>query len=426
MRKSQRLIFGVLLFAAGIFAGTSLSFTDSLREAMQPPPLPSPSEGARGASSAQANPEDTDAAKQKLDEAFRTLLERHLSNGMTPSALAEGAIRGMVESFKDPYTRYMAPSDAALHAQGTAGEYFEIGAGVRKNGEEFVIASVNVGGPAEAAGIRDGDVILSVDGVALAGKTQSDVEAMVRGAAAGKVLLSLHRTGVPEPLAVTVAREKRVITTVTAEPLLAGKLRVVRIAVTEFNENTDEQFGRVMEDVRDTGAQGIVLDLRNNSGGLVQQAKDIACRFVRSGLVITRELRDGTRDEERCYGFGRGLLIPVVVLVNNGTASASEIVTAALKDNGVAAVLGTKTFGKGLIQGFETLPDGSQLAITIERWLTPKGELIHGKGIEPNLVIPVNAVVDEAGGDSMLEAALEYLAGQRPPKPVADAGGDAN
>lgn len=306
-------------------------------------------------------------------------------------ALTYGAIRGMLAGLDDPYTRFLSPEDYRQFSTETHGEFGGIGAvlGMKRDesGKREIITVVEVieGGPASRAGIQEGDAILGVDGKSMAGMSLEDAVRMIRGPKGTTVKLTLGRKGIEEPLEVSIVRE-------TVEvPVVEHKMlddKVGYLALKQFNDLTASKTDEALQDLDREGMKALIIDVRNNPGGLLSSVLDVASSFVNEGpIVFTKQRRGGVEPkmpETRRY---RGYDLPLVVIVNGMSASGSEILAAALKDYGLAKLVGTTTFGKALVQSVYPLSDGSAVVITTAKYLTPKGEDINKKGVVPDEVV---------------------------------------
>ncbi len=306
--------------------------------------------------------------------------------------LAYGALAGMTTPLEDEYTSFLVPADAGPIAAHLSGEYEGIGVTIESRDGNLVVLAPLPGSPAAKAGLLPKDVIEAADGHVLHGLTVEEAAALVRGPAGSTVRLTIRRPGVPEPFAVEVVREKLTQPAVTYEIQPGTKVAVIRILV--FGDQTIEQLDGALQQARTDGATGVVLDLRNNGGGWVTSAQETIGRFVPTewGPALFRDedpTPENTPESLPILGGGQQVYdLPLVVLVNEGTASASEIVAGALKDYGRAKIIGARTFGKGSVQRVHNFDDGSSARITIAQWLTPQQRVIEDQGIEPDIVIP--------------------------------------
>jgi carboxyl-terminal processing protease len=320
-----------------------------------------------------------------------------------------GAIRGALGTLEDPYTLFVEPQPRALEKAELEGQFGGIGAYITRGPAGEVILTPMVDSPAEQAGVQEGDVVLRVDDTPITPEMTSDqVVLLIRGEVGTQVALTLQRVGVADPIVVTVTR--RNIETPSVEwRTLDQDPAIGYIRVRLFTERTGRELERALQDLREAGVTSLILDLRDNGGGLLDAAVDVTSQFLRDGVVLYEDQRD---QSEKSYSVNKGGLaldLPLVVLVNGGTASASEIVAGALQDYGRASLIGEKTFGKGSVQLVYDLTDQSSLHVTVARWLTPNRHRIDGEGLRPDVeVIPTDE--DRAAGtDPQLEQAVAYL-----------------
>ena len=320
--------------------------------------------------------------------------------------LEEGVFDGMMGALEDPYSVYYTQEELQEQLADNEGVFFGIGAYIsidKVSGFPFVSGLIE-GAPAEGAGLRP-DVIYQVDGVDTYGMTLNDVVSIVRGEEGSTVTLNIIRGN--ENFDVDVVRAK--VTSETAKgEMLEDDIGYIQIS--EFADVTVDQFTEAYAVLKGKGAKALILDLRGNPGGLLSAAVDISRQILPEGLIVYTEDKQGKREEYTCDGT-RKIEIPMVVLVNGGSASAAEIVTGAIKDHGVGTVMGTTTYGKGIVQKIYSLSDGSAIKLTVSAYYTPNGTNIHETGIEPDVEVlfDAEAYYAEESVDNQLEAAKEYL-----------------
>lgn len=337
-----------------------------------------------------------------------------------PDALVDAAIDGMMQQVGDSYTMYLEPVEAAPLAEAMSGEYEGIGIWVDYPDGRVRIISPMPGSPAEQAGLRSNDIIVAADGVPLSSENEANVS-LIRGPAGTTVELTIERDG-DETFEVTVERAR--ITTPSVISARVGENgQFAHIRVTIFSDTTTDQLDAALEQAMQDGVDGIILDLRNNGGGWVDQAQKVIGRFlpVGAGPALYEDVDATTPEMESQPIIGGGPLIdetPLVVLVNGGTASASEIVAGALSDYERAEIIGETTFGKGSVQRVHDFGDGSSLRITFAQWLTPDRNVIQEVGIAPDVPVTDDP---ETETDEQLEAAIAVLSGEPLPEasPVA-------
>lgn len=324
-----------------------------------------------------------------------------------------GAIRGVIRTLNDPDTALTDPQIAAISRADITGGFEGIGARVRMNEEGYlVVAQPFENQPAAKAGLSPGDIILEVDGTPVQGMDIYQAISLIRGPAGTEVQLLIQRLGEEEPFLVTIIRSKIEIPTVQAK-ILAGDVAYLRL--NDFHGRAIAQARRALRSLLDQDPVGLILDLRDNPGGLLDTAVDVSSLFLKPDQVILIELR---KDEEkktyRAKGRPLALDIPLVVLINGGSASASEIVAGALQDNSRGVLLGEPTFGKGSVQLPHQLSDGAELRVTIAQWLTPSGHALrNGNGLLPDIPVPMTSQDFQAGRDPQLNRALEYFTSEQ-------------
>ncbi len=319
-----------------------------------------------------------------------------------------GAIRGMVNTFGDQNTAFIDPDRASLLQEDASGSFEGIGAVVQLDElGRLVIAEPFAGRPAAEAGLLRGDVVLEVDGKPLRGLSLYESVLLIRGPANTPVVLTILREGESEPLNIEVLRAKIEIKVVESE-LLEGNIGYVKLS--EFSSGASNKLGRAITELRQQGAEKLILDLRDDPGGYLSESVAVSSLFLKEGVVV-REKRKGNQEEQVYEASGPHIAadLPMVVLINRGSASASEIVAGALKDHRRATLIGEQSFGKGTVQLPHTLSDGSELRVTIAQWFTPNGNLIHKEGIVPDIVVERSQEDFLEGRDPQLDRALEYL-----------------
>lgn len=301
--------------------------------------------------------------------------------------LIEGALRGMVDTL-DPHSAYVSPEEYALFESDTTGEFGGVGVEIDARGEWLTVIAPIPGSPAARAGIRAGDEFISIEGRDARNMDVDTAVRRMRGTPGSRVRVELRRRGRREPMRVELVREVVHVESVDARLLPEG---VGYVNLKSFQDRASEEMERALDRLdREAGGRvrGIVLDLRNDPGGLLDEAVYLADMFLREGVIVTTRGRDGrAQDEARARVAGTRPEVPMVVLVNEYTASAAEILAGALQDHRRAMVVGTRTFGKGSVQTVIDLPDGGALKLTIARYFTPSGRSIQARGIAPDVVV---------------------------------------
>ncbi len=343
-------------------------------------------------------------------EAWAYLTRDHVDRSkLDPKVFTEAAIQGMLEALDDPHTSYLGPEAFAIDNEDLQGRFEGIGAEVstRRDGKLIVVAPIP-GSPAEAAGIRPGDVILEVNGESLEGVSLLEAVKRIRGPRGTSVRLLIQHLGSVDPVLVEVQRG--------VIPLVSVRLRsdpgekLAHIRLTSFYADTPQKLAETIKQAVDSGAQGIILDVRDNPGGLLNSVVEVASLFLKDGLVVYEVDGSGRRTNwsvRQVEGASVARDLPMVVLVNEFSASASEVLVGALQDYERATVIGATTFGKGSVNILRPLSNGGGLYITYARWYTPEGRLIEGQGITPDVLVTAR---DPRDADVMqLEKAREVL-----------------
>lgn len=324
--------------------------------------------------------------------------------------MENGLYRGLVASLGDIYSEYYTAQEWEDMMQQTEGIYFGIGAGVQQDTETLYpkIVTVYKGTPSEEAGLRENDIIYEVDGVSTYNMSTTDVVALIKGEEGTYVNLTIYREGESDYLSFDVQRRQVSIPTVNFEMLEDGQ---AYIQITEFDEITVSQFEQALADARAGGMKGLILDIRSNPGGRLDAVVDIAGMILPKGLVVYTEDKYGNRRDYNSDGE-HPLEVPLVVMINGNSASASEILAGAVKDYGIGKLLGTTTFGKGIVQTIIQMTDRSAVKLTVSSYFTPKGNNIHGIGIEPDVECVFDGEAyygDPARPDNQLEEAKKVL-----------------
>ncbi|NDJ78310.1 MAG: S41 family peptidase [Chloroflexi bacterium] len=340
------------------------------------------------------------------------LLHAEYGGDLDDTTLMEGAIIGMLSSLGDPHTDYMDPDTYAHILEAMSGAYEGIGATVRKdeNTGGLELVSIIEVSPAEAAGLRPGDQIVEVAGDDVTGLTQSEIVALVRGPAGTPVLLGILRPGEPEILEFEVIRDEITAPSVYSE-MLDGDIAYIRLV--QFDLDTGVLLRNVIEELDVNNRSGLILDVRADPGGYLTTSIEVASVFIEEGPVV---IERGPGREHTYQALGNAIApdVPMVVLVDEGSASASELVAGALQDLDRAVVVGMPTFGKGSVQTWRELSNGGGVRITISRWYTPNGTSVSEVGITPDIIVPFEIESPE-DDDPQIQAAIEVLQGELEP-----------
>ena len=338
------------------------------------------------------------------------ILERDFY-GQLPTAqqMTYGAIRGVLTTLGDPYTIFVEPKPRQLEKDDLRGSFGGIGAWVSKREDGAIVLKPMEDKPAQQAGILEGDVVIQVDDQEISpDMSLEDVILLIRGPVGSIVKLTISRADYPEPLVFEITREKVETPTVSWRLLDEGQ-GLGYVSVSLFTERTNKELDTALKDLKAQEATRLILDLRNNSGGLLETSIDVASQFIPDGIVLYEQRRD---QEEKSYPARRGgkaTDIPLVVLVNAGTASASEIVAGAIQDSGRGILIGESTFGKGSVQLVYDLSDQSSLHVTVAHWFTPNRHEITGNGLTPNIVVPLTEEDHAQDRDPQLDRAIAYF-----------------
>lgn len=321
-----------------------------------------------------------------------------------------GAISGMVASLGDPYTLFMTPEENKDFSQVMQGNLEGIGAevGMRKN--IVTIVSPLTDSPAMKAGLQAGDKILKIDDKITDGMTIDEAVGHIRGPKGTQVTLTITRDGWTEVKEIKITRDVINIPIVKLEMKKAGDKTVAYLALYHFTDNSVAEFKKVAQQILTSDAKGIILDLRNNPGGYLESSVEIASWFLPEGqMVVSEDYGNGKKQEHRSTGVDKLGSYQVVVLINQGSASASEILAGALRDNKTFKLVGAKSFGKGSVQELEQLSNGTSLKITVAKWYTPSGHSIMDDGLEPDVKVEITKEDFDNGRDPQLDKALELL-----------------
>jgi len=339
---------------------------------------------------------------QDLDtvvEAWNTILQDYVDkDNIDTSAMSQAAIKGMLEALDDPHSSYLDPEDYQLSLASLEGKLEGIGAQVAiKEGQLMIIAPIP-DSPAARAGIRAGDIVLEVDGRPTSEMSLAEAVLTIRGPKGTPVRLLILHQDETEPEEIEIVRAEIDLPSVRSE--MRGD--IAYISLTYFSERTDEELSPVLQSIAGEAATGIILDLRSNSGGLLQTVVDVASHFLREGVVVSVVDNQGKHTTLEVTSKEIITDLPLVVLVDSYSASGSEVLAGALQDYARATIAGTRTFGKGSVNTLHQLKNGSGLYITIARWLTPNGRLIEGEGLHPDYELDLT-------GEEAIQWAIDYL-----------------
>ena len=333
--------------------------------------------------------------------------EEYVDQPLDDKALMRGAINGALESIGDPQTSYMDPDEFIQANIPLIGSYEGIGAWVDTDGEYLTIISPMPGSPAERAGMKPGDEVVAIDGEDMTGVDGNIVIRKVMGPAGSTVLLTVRRADVPDLLEFEVVREQIEVSSVESEMLEDG---IGYVQILSFSGETISELRSALRELLEEEPSGMILDLRGNGGGFLDSAIDVSSEFIAEGLILTEKFGDGVEETYDSSGKGLATDIPLVVLINAGSASASEIVAGAIQDYERGVLVGETSFGKGSVQFWLELDDDEgALRVTVARWYTPEGRLIDQEGLVPDFEVILTEEDFEAETDPQLDKAIEVL-----------------
>lgn len=347
---------------------------------------------------------------QKLNY-LEELIDTEYLDEKDESSLREGLYAGLLAGLKDPYSTYYTAEQYKELNTSNEGSYVGIGAVLQKDNDGgATVVQLYEGGPGEQAGLKTGDVIKAIDGTDVTEKETSDIASMVRDSEKDSVTLTIQRENEEKTRDIKVEIRDVEIKTVSHE-MLSGDTGYIRIS--EFSEVTSDQYKKAFADLKDQGMKKLVVDLRDNPGGLLTAVCGVLRQILPEGLIVYTEDKNGKREEETCDGKNE-LTMPLAVLVNGNSASASEIFAGAVKDYGIGTIVGTTTYGKGVVQTIQPLTDGSAVKITIAKYFTPKGNDINKKGITPDVEAELSGDITDWAEltheeDTQLQTALKEL-----------------
>ncbi|GAB4490792.1 MAG: S41 family peptidase [Anaerolineales bacterium] len=390
-------------FAGGFVAGHSLATSNQPLLALPGAPAITTPQAANS-----ATPSDYQTLFKPFWEAWDLVHKQYVDQPVDDTLLMQGAIRGMLASLGDQHTSYMDPSQFTQANSELSGEYSGIGAWVDTSGEWLTINSPMPGSPAEKAGLLPGDVIIKVDGDDMTGVPPELVIKRVLGPQGTLVKLTVMRQGEAKPLEFEVTRAKIVVPSVEGKMLDNG---VAYVKISTFGDKTTSELKATLTELMKQNPRGMVLDLRNNGGGYLQTAVEVMSQFLEGGqTVLIEKYGDGTQQKYESQAGGLATKIPLVVLVNEYSASASEITAGAIQDYGRGKLVGVTTYGKGSVQIWTPLNDEKgAVRITVAKWYTPLDRTIHKVGLTPDVVVEMTEADHTAKRDPQLDAALKTL-----------------
>jgi carboxyl-terminal processing protease len=426
--RSCLLVFGaIVLLGVAFFSGFAVGAlfpTNAIRQALSPAntpvfqatpfPTPLPEEATlEPVAPTQVFQATTDEELQELFkpfwESWDLLHENFVDQPLDDMALMRGAISGMLAATGDKHTSYMNPEQfAQANAEMSGEEYTGIGAWVNTTGEYIEVVSPMKNSPAEKAGLKAKDIVIAINGEDMTGTPGDLALQKILGPAGEPVTLTIRRG--EDILEFTIVREKITVPAVEYE-MLEGD--IAYIALNTFNELATDQVRAALKELLAQNPKGLIFDLRNNGGGFLVTAIEITSEFVSKGIVMYEEYGDGSRESYNAQPGGLATEIPLVVLINEGTASASEITAGAIQDYGRGTLIGVTSYGKGSVQNWIPLrTEAGGVRITIARWLTPNGNQINEVGLTPDIEVPYTQEDVDADRDPQLDAAINFLNGK--------------
>jgi carboxyl-terminal processing protease len=339
-------------------------------------------------------------------EAWQLIQRDYYGDLPTEEEMTYGAIRGAVNTLGDPFTAFIEPDAAEINRQDDSGSFEGIGAYVTMQDGRLMIVSTFEGQPAEQVGLRRNDIVLQVDDTVIENMSIYEAIDLIRGPAGTTVTLTILREG-EEPFEVEVTRASIDIPVVESEMREDG---IAYVRLIDFSSDAAAKLEAAVEEMLAQNPTGLILDLRSNPGGWLNEAVLVSGLFLpEDELVLIERFRDGTERPYYSPNQPVNLDLPMVLLVDGGSASASEIVAGALQDHGRATLIGETTFGKGSVQWPHELSNGAELRVTVARWFTPADRAIHGEGLEPDITVELTVEDIDAGLDPQLDRAVEYL-----------------
>jgi carboxyl-terminal processing protease len=411
VNKNVNIILGLFVaiillagaFSGGFIAGNlipSRGQVPILSDLIPSPPTVAPERQS-------ATPAELQSLFTPFWEAWNIVHTQYVDQPVDDLALMQGAIRGMMDTLGDEQTFYMDPEMYKTETLRVQGEYEGIGAYVDMQGDYLTIVSPIAGSPAELAGLHPGDKVIAIDDKDMTGTPPVEVRSRVLGPEGTEVKLTIRREGEPEPLEFVITRAR--ITIRSAE----GKMLendIAYVDINTFGDRTTQELRAALQNLMKQNPKGIVIDLRNNPGGYLNTAIEVSSEFIEEGVIMYEQYGDGRRDQYEALGNGQATDIPIVVLINQGSASASEILAGALQDYGRARLVGVQSYGKGSVQIWQPLSNDQGAAhVTIAKWLTPKERAIDHVGLAPDVLVEMTPEDFAADRDPQLDAAVETL-----------------
>lgn len=343
-------------------------------------------------------------------DVWKRVKQGYITKNTEDKKLFYGALSGMVSALEDPYSVFLEPDTAKKFDETLSGTFEGIGAEIGMKKNQLLIMSILPDTPAERGGLRSGDAILTIDKKDTTGMTIDFAVSIIRGKGGTPVVLKIYRTDELKPRDITIIRDKIIVHSVTWKVLPESHIGYIKLA--HFNQDTESGFKDAVRDLMSKQVSGIILDMRNNPGGFLDTAIQVSGYWVDGQTVVIEKYDEQNKDEYKSRTRASLRNMPTVVLVNEGSASAAEIVAGALQDYKKAVLVGVKTFGKGSVQDLQRLKDGSAIKLTIAKWLTPNGRSINEEGIKPDIEVVMTEKDYTDNKDPQLDKAIEEVKNQ--------------
>jgi len=420
LNKTVKIIFGIFAaiilltgsFAGGFLTRHALAQTSFFPDVNQSPAHPDiefsapPTLAPPSSDQVETTPSELQNLFVPFWETWNLVHEKFVDQPVDDTLLMQGAIRGMLEALGEKNTFYMDPTIYESESSSLSGEYQGIGAQVDTSGDYLTVVSPFEGSPAEAAGLRPGDMIIAIDGEDMSTYSPEEARQRVLGEAGTTVVLTIAREGA-EPKDYPIVRATITVASVTGEML---ENDIAYIDINSFGNNTTPELRQILDELLPENPKGIIIDLRFNPGGFLFTSVEVMSEFLDEGVVLIEQYGDGTRDVYNALGNGKATDLPIVILINEGSASASEIVAGALQDYGRAKLVGVQSYGKGSVQTWQPLSqDQGAARVTIAKWLTPKERAIDGVGLAPDYIVEMTEEDYMNDLDPQLDKAISVL-----------------
>ncbi|MBI5221189.1 MAG: S41 family peptidase [Candidatus Magasanikbacteria bacterium] len=403
-------IMAIALFGLGVVAGQAM---DSKRLISQAAENSTFSTSIINVDRNQNNSKQVDF--QQFWQVWDKVKRKYAKQPVKDSDLFYGAMQGMVAGLGDPYTVYFPPKEAEDFNKSLDGKFSGIGAEIGVKNNQLLVIAPLPGTPAEKAGLLPGDKIYAIDKVVSISMDSNTAVEKIRGQEGTNVTLTIMRAGFSKPKDFVITRAQINVPSVM---FLVKNKNVAYIRIMQFNQNTVPEFDKAIKQIQDKKLSKLIIDLRNDPGGYLDAAVSVASEWIPEGKIVSEKFSNGDNNDHNTIGEHRLQDIKTVVLVNSGSASASEILAGALQDTKKATIVGEKSFGKGSVQDYETLSDGSALKVTVAEWYTPNGKNINQQGIEPEVTVKEEWAKEKVGEDVMLQKALSVFVAKPVAKPA--------